>query len=48
MVTDMTKYMSDVVMTTRIRLARNLSGFPFPSKMRERHAEEILYLVDAA
>ena len=48
MVTDTTKYMSDVVMTTRIRLARNLSGFPFPSMMRERHAEEILYLVDAA
>ncbi len=42
------KYLRSVVTTTRIRLARNLSGFPFPSRMHERHAEEILYLVDDA
>ncbi len=40
-----TEYLRTVVMTTRIRLARNLSGFPFPTKMRETHAEEILHLV---
>ncbi len=40
------KYVRSVVMTTRIRLARNVSGFPFPSKMNDKHAAEILYLVD--
>ncbi len=35
-----------IVMTTRIRLARNLAGFPFPSRMNDAQAEEILYLVD--
>ncbi len=41
-------YLRTVVMTTRIRLARDLAGFPFPSKMNDRQAEDILYLVDAA
>lgn len=40
------KFVRNVVMTTRIRLARNLAGFPFPSKMNDHHAAEILYLVE--
>lgn len=40
------KFVRSVVMTTRIRLARNLAEFPFPSKMNDHHAAEILYLVE--
>ena len=39
------KYLKTIVVSTRIRLARNLAGFPFPSKMSEEHASEVLYLV---
>ena len=38
-------FMDTVVVSTRIRLARNLAGFPFPSKMNDAQASEILYLV---
>ncbi|GAE89486.1 ATP:guanido phosphotransferase YacI [Acetivibrio straminisolvens JCM 21531] len=27
---------SDVVMSTRVRIARNFNGIPFPSKMQRR------------
>lgn len=39
------KFLKPVVVSTRIRLARNLAGFPFPSKMSQDHAKEIFYLV---
>ncbi|MBQ7323551.1 MAG: ATP--guanido phosphotransferase [Clostridia bacterium] len=42
------EFMKTIAMTSRIRLARNLSGFPFPSKMTKQHALEILYLVERA
>lgn len=32
---------SDVVVSTRIRLARNLSGMPFPSRMTENQLDEL-------
>ena len=37
-----------VVFSTRIRLARNLSAYPFPSTMKEREAAEVLTLVRKA
>ena len=39
-------FVRTVAMTTRIRLARNLAGFPFPSKMSDAHAAEVLHLVE--
>ena len=42
------QFIRSIVLTTRIRLARNLVGFPFPTKMSEAHAGEILYLVEDA
>lgn len=35
----------DVVISTRIRLARNLSEFPFPCKLQKRSANEVIGLV---
>ena len=32
---------SDVVVSTRIRLARNLNGYPFEPKLNETQAKEI-------
>ena len=32
---------SDIVVSTRIRLARNLEGLPFPSKMTTEQREEL-------
>lgn len=32
---------NDVVISTRIRLARNLSGIPFPSRMTDKQREEL-------
>ena len=48
MVEDSFEDIETIVVSTRIRLARNLSGFPFPSKMNDAHATEILYLTDRA
>ena len=39
------EFIQTVVVSSRIRLARNLSGFPFPKKMRDQHAAEVLHLV---
>lgn len=36
---------SSTVVSTRIRFARNLAGFPFPSKMKSTHTAEVLHLV---
>lgn len=42
------EFLQSIVVSTRIRLARNLAGFPFPSKMRPVHEAEVLHLVDTA
>ena len=42
------QFVQSSVLTTRIRLARNLVGFPFPTKMRTAHGKEILHLVEKA
>ena len=41
-------FLRETVVSTRIRLARNLAGFPFASTMKEEHAKEVLYLVSNA
>ena len=38
----------ETVVSTRIRLARNLACFPFPSTMKEKHSAEVLHLVSEA
>jgi protein arginine kinase len=38
--------MSDVVLSSRIRLARNLSNLPFPHQMNEAQAEELILQVE--
>lgn len=38
---------SDVVLSTRIRLARNLEGFPFPHVLSEAQAAEVIRKVEA-
>ena len=38
-------FLRETVVSTRIRLARNLAGFPFSSAMKDTHAAEILHLV---
>lgn len=40
--------MSDVVLSTRIRLARNLKGIPFPGKMNSDDARRVITLVENA
>ncbi|MBC7345959.1 MAG: protein arginine kinase [Clostridia bacterium] len=39
---------ADIVLTSRIRLARNLRGIPFPSLMGKREAQEVVNRVSAA
>ena len=39
-------FIQTLVTSTRIRLARNLAGYPFPEKMDELLAEEVVYLVE--
>lgn len=38
----------DIVLSTRIRLARNLKGIPFPGKMTEEDAKKVISLVETA
>ncbi len=38
----------DVVLSTRIRLARNLKSIPFPNKMKPEDAQRVIELVEAA
>ena len=42
------KPLRETVISTRIRLARNLACFPFPSTMQDTHASEVLHLVTEA
>ncbi len=39
------KFIQTIVASTRIRLARNLSAYPFPEKLDKKLASEIVYLV---
>ncbi|MBQ6815778.1 MAG: protein arginine kinase [Clostridia bacterium] len=39
---------SDIIVTSRIRLARNITGFPFPSKMSEQQRAEMTQKVKKA
>ena len=41
-------FIRDTVVSVRIRLARNLAGFPFPSKMQSTHSAEVLHLFSEA
>jgi len=41
-------FQSDIVLSTRVRLARNLSATPFPSKMTSKDAQEVIEKVDKA
>ena len=38
-------FIASTVVSTRIRLARNFAGFPFPSKMSDAHGADIVELV---
>ncbi len=40
--------MSDIIISTRIRLARNLKGYPFPKGLNKKQAEEITEKVRTA
>ncbi|MBR4943111.1 MAG: ATP--guanido phosphotransferase [Clostridia bacterium] len=40
------EFLRSIVVSVRVRLARNLAGFPFPSKMSSAHEAEVLHLVD--
>ncbi|SHE82299.1 protein arginine kinase [Desulforamulus putei] len=39
---------SDVVISSRVRLARNLAGYPFPHLLGHENADKILYAVQSA
>ena len=39
---------SDVVISTRVRLARNLSDFPFPCKLNEKGKQMVVDKVETA
>ncbi len=39
-------FIQTLVTSTRIRLARNLQAYPFPEKMDEKLASEVVYLVE--
>lgn len=41
-------FQNDIVLSTRIRLARNLKGIPFPGKMNTEDAEKVIALVENA
>ena len=42
------RFLRETVISTRIRLARNLACFPFPSTMQDVHTAEVLHLVSDA
>ena len=42
------EFVEKVVTSTRIRLARNLAGYPFPERLTETLAEEVLFLIEIA
>ncbi len=39
---------SDVVLSTRVRLARNIKGIPFPNKISKEQAQNVVDMVDDA
>ncbi len=39
------KFIETIVISTRIRLARNFASYPFPKKMDDAQAEDIVFLV---
>ena len=41
-------FIETIVTSTRIRLARNLSAYPFPNKMNDELSKEVVYLVQEA
>ncbi len=41
-------FIQTIVTSTRIRLARNLAAYPFPQKLTERLAAEVVHLVENA
>lgn len=41
------KFIETIVISTRIRLARNFASYPFPRKMDEAQAEDLVCLVEA-
>ncbi len=43
--TDSETYIQRTVVSTRIRLARNLESYPFPSKLDVQQAQEIIHIV---
>lgn len=43
-----TGFQGDVVLSTRIRLARNIKGFPFPAKMNDEQCSEVINLIEEA
>ena len=42
------QFIETIVISTRIRLARNFAAYPFPRKMDEAQAGDIVYLVEKA
>ena len=45
----MTDYMQGTVVSSRVRLARNLNGYPFPRKLRsDKQAKEIIRTISSA
>lgn len=40
------KFIETIVISTRIRLARNFASYPFPRKMDEAQAEDLVHLVE--
>lgn len=45
---DDTGFQNDIVLSTRVRLARNLKGIPFPRKITEEDAKEVIQKVEVA
>lgn len=41
-------FQNDIVLSTRVRLARNLKGIPFPNKMSDDDAKKVVETVDNA
>lgn len=44
----MTAYITDIAISSRVRLARNFVGYPFPNTMPPQQMEELITKVDAA
>ena len=40
------EWIEETVISTRIRLARNFSAYPFPKKMTDAQASDLVYLLE--